>query len=220
MQEIVTGVYQISGFPNHVINMYLVGDVLIDAGVKRDHNRILKALNGHSVVAHALTHVHPDHQGATHTVCEELQIPLWCPIHEVDAMERGDMSQQIPDNLITRTQNRFWTGAAHPVEKGLQEGDRVADFVVVDTPGHSPGHVSFWRESDRTLITGDVARNIDFVTLMAGLAEPPQIFTMDSEKNRESMRKLAALNPKTVLFGHGKPILDGAQFVDFVQRLD
>lgn len=219
MREIIEGVYLLSGFPEYLVNCYLVGDVLIDAGIRSDEQRILKALKNHQVRIHALTHVHADHQGASHAVCEALKIPLWCPEAEVAAMETGDMNQQIPVNLITRFQKQFWLGPAHPVAKGLREGDQVGDFVVIETPGHSPGHVSFWRERDRVLIAGDTARNVSFLTLQTGLGEPPAVFTMDAERNRQSMRKLAALNPRVILFGHGKPVLDGTKFVDFVQGI-
>lgn len=202
-----------------MINAYVVGDVLIDAGIRSYKKRILKSLQGHRIAAHALTHVHPDHQGASHEICQTLNIPLWCSVDEVYAMESGDMSNQIPTHLITRFQNTFWTGAPHAVDKGLKEGDSVADFEVIETPGHSPGHLSFWRERDRTLIVGDVARNINFLTMQQELGNPPGMFTMDAARNRESMLKLAALNPKTLFFGHGKPIMDGQKFVDFVQSL-
>ena len=219
MMQIVEDVYLLSGFPNYMINMYLVGDVLVDAGIKWDKKRILNALNGHQVSAHALTHVHPDHQGSTHGICDTRNIPLWCPEDEIGAMETGDFSEQIPRNLITTFQHQFWTGEPHPVEKGLREGDCVGGFDVINTPGHSPGHISLWRERDQTLIVGDVARNINFLTLQTELLEPPAMFTVDSDKNRESLLKLANLKPKTVLFGHGKPLMDGAKFTDFAHKV-
>ncbi len=198
-----------------MINMYLVDDVLVDAGIRSDQKRILKAIKHYPVTKHVLTHVHPDHQGASHAVCSARDIPLLCSEKEVQAMESGNLEGQIPENLITKFQHIFWTGAGHPVEKGLVEGDSAGSFTVIETPGHSPGHLSFWREKDRTLIVGDVARNINFMTLQEELAEPPAMFTIDEEMNRQSLRKLADLNPKTVLFGHGRPILDGMRFVDF-----
>lgn len=215
MYEVIEGIYQISSFPMQAINMFLIGETLIDAGIRRDQHQILKKLKGHKVTKHALTHVHPDHQGASHAVCEALNIPLWCSEKEIYAMETGDLSQQIPSNLITKIQHRIWTGEGHPVEKGLREGDSVEMFTVIETPGHSPGHLSFFRESDRVLIVGDVARNIDFLTLQAKLGEAPEMFSMDAELNRKSLKKLASLNPKVVLFGHGQPILDGARFIEF-----
>lgn len=219
MYDVAANVRLLRGVPDYLVNVYLVGDVLIDASTRMAERGLLRQLKGQRLTAHALTHVHPDHQGASHAVCEAFSIPLRCGEGDAAAMESGDLSAQIPYNLITGFQSIIWTGPAHPVERTLSEGDEVAGFTVLETPGHSPGHVAFWRESDRTLILGDVARNIDFLTLREGLAEPPVIFTPDVKQNRASMRKLAALNPRTVLFGHGKPLTDGARFVDFAARL-
>ena len=90
MEQVAPDVFLLDGFPKHAINIYLMGDVLLDAGARMDKKRILRQLQRHSVTAHALTHVHPDHQGASKAVCETLDIPLWCPEKEVAAMESGD----------------------------------------------------------------------------------------------------------------------------------
>jgi glyoxylase-like metal-dependent hydrolase (beta-lactamase superfamily II) len=95
----------------------------------------------------------------------------------------------------------------------------VAGFTVLDTPGHSAGHVSYWRESDRTLICGDVFTNMNFITGIPGLHEPPEMFTPDPARNRESMRRLAALEPKLVCFGHGPPLRDPAKLRAFASTL-
>lgn len=58
---------------------------------------------------------------------------------------------------------------------------------------------------DRTLLCGDVFTNIDTLTGLPGLHEPKSFFTPDPSRNRESMRRLAALGPELVLFGHGRP---------------
>jgi glyoxylase-like metal-dependent hydrolase (beta-lactamase superfamily II) len=97
-----------------------------------------------------------------------------------------------------------------PVARNLVEGDALAaGFVVCDTPGHSPGHVSFWRAADRTLICGDVFFNLRLPGLIAGLRQPPDLLTLDPAQNRESERRLAALEPATVGFGHGPALRDG-----------
>src|SRR2546423_842511 len=80
--------------------------------------------------------------------------------------------------------------------------------VVVDAPGHSAGHVAFWRESDRTLVLGDVLTNMDTITGVPGLHEPRPFFTPDPARNRESARRLAHLEPALVCFGHGAPLRD------------
>ncbi|MEL6524367.1 MAG: MBL fold metallo-hydrolase, partial [Chloroflexota bacterium] len=135
-----------------------------------------------------------------------------------EAMTTGDLSQQIPQNTLTSFLNIVWTGPAHPVERALQEGDTVADFTVIDAPGHSPGQVAYWRESDGILIAGDVANNVSFTTLQEGLIEPPSAFTVNAEQNRASLRKLADLRPSLVCFGHGKPVT-GEDFRAFVDSL-
>jgi glyoxylase-like metal-dependent hydrolase (beta-lactamase superfamily II) len=90
---------------------------------------------------------------------------------------------------------------------------------VLDVPGHSPGHVSYWRESDRVLIAGDVLNSMNLITGIPGLREPPKPFTADPAMNRESARRLAALEPSLVVFGHGPPVRDTRKFVDFVNSL-
>jgi hydroxyacylglutathione hydrolase len=219
MFEVATNVRLLRGVPDYVVNVYLVGDVLIDASTRMAERGILRQLKGQRLSAHVLTHVHPDHQGASKAVCDAFHIPLRCGERDAAAMESGDLHGLIPSNFLTRTMNNVAAGPAHPVERTLHEGDEVAGFTVLETPGHSPGHLAYWRDSDRTLILGDVARNINFLTLQTELGEPPVIFTPDVEQNRASIRKLAALNPRTVLFGHGKPLQDGARFVDFAASL-
>ncbi|MBK9746586.1 MAG: MBL fold metallo-hydrolase [Anaerolineae bacterium] len=219
MYEVAPNVFLLNGTPNYLVNVYLVCDVLIDAGTKMAQRGLLRQLKGKRISKHVLTHVHPDHQGASKSICEGFSIPLLCGESDAPAMESGDMRGQIPRNLITQTQDIFWTGPAHPVERTLHEGDLVAGFTVIETPGHSPGHLAYWRESDRTLILGDVAANIDFLTLKTRLGEPPTIFTQDIPQNRASARKLADLHPQTILFGHGQPLYDGGRFVDWAYSL-
>jgi hydroxyacylglutathione hydrolase len=86
-------------------------------------------------------------------------------------------------------------------------------------PGHSAGHVAFWRESDGVLILGDVLNNMDVLTGRPGLRDPKAFLTPDPVENRRPARRLATLEPKLVLFGHGAPVNDTRKFVDFVDSL-
>jgi glyoxylase-like metal-dependent hydrolase (beta-lactamase superfamily II) len=217
LKQLTDDVHLLSGFPPNAINVYVMGDVLIDAGTRHAGRRILRQLSSRTVTAHALTHGHPDHQGASHQVCETLGIPLWCGELDAEAVETGDVAAG--DSPITGLIGRLWPGLAHPVARRLHEGDDVAGFTVLDTPGHSAGHVSYWRESDRTLICGDVFTNVNFITGIPGLHEPPETFTPDPARNRESMRRLAALEPKLVCFGHGPPLRDPAKLRAFASTL-
>ena len=219
MRQLAANLYLLGGFPPFAINVYLVGDVLVDAGTRHAGRRILRQLRGSSVITHALTHVHPDHQGASHEVCTALDVPLWCGEHDADAMEDGRIMERQPKHPLNVLIGYAWPGPAHPVARRLHEGDAVAGFLVLDTPGHSAGHVAFWRESDRTLICGDVFTNIDTLTGLPGLHEPKPFFTPDPARNRQSMRRLAELEPALVCFGHGRPLRDPAKLKAFTDRL-
>jgi hydroxyacylglutathione hydrolase len=97
-----------------------------------------------------------------------------------------------------------------PVSRDLREGDALsAGFTVLDTPGHSPGHVSYWRESDRVLICGDVWFNMNVFTLKPGLRPPLKLPTVDPAQNARSEQRLVDLRPDVVGFGHG-PVMTGA----------
>lgn len=223
MKEVAPGVWHVACMPAlpWSINAYLVGDVLIDAGAKQSEKRILRQLRGREVKAHALTHAHPDHQGASHPICEQLGIPFWCPERDVATAERGKeaIAEDQPDHPVTQFFVKVFAGPGHPVDRALKEEDEVGGFKVIDAPGHSPGQAVFWRESDKVLIIGDVLSNMDQLTLWPGLNEPKPYLTPDPAENRRSARKLANLEPELVCFGHGKPLRDPRKFVDFIEKL-
>lgn len=202
MKTLTDGVRQLRGVPPNAINVYLVGDVLIDAGTMLARRRILRQLDGAGVRTHLVTHAHPDHFGSSHAVCEALALPLWTGEHDADAIETG--TPVAADNRVGAALGKGKMPPAHPVARRLREGDEVAGFTVLDVPGHSPGHIALWREADRTLICGDVFFNLP------RLRPPPAFLTVDPERNRASMRRLAELRPALALFGHGPPLRDPA----------
>lgn len=220
MKHLAEDLHLLRGFPRHAINVYLMGDVIVDAATRRAGKRILREVAGRAVAAHALTHAHPDHQGASHEICETLAVELWCGRGDVWAMQTpGGISASTPPGPLNRLQERFWTGPPHPVARPLSEGDEVAGFEVLEVPGHSPGHVAYWRASDRVLVLGDVLNNMNVATGITGLHEPPTVFTPDPARNRESARRLAALRPELVCFGHGPPLRDPERLAQFVAGL-
>lgn len=219
MKQLAEKLLQLRGFPPNVMNVYLAGDVLIDAATRFAGRRILRQLQGRDLGAHALTHVHPDHQGASRTVCERRGVPLWCGEADVPAMEDGDIAARQPDNTMNRLTERLFSGPPRKVDRALREGDDVAGFTVLETPGHSAGHVAYWREDDRALILGDVLFGCHPVTGIPGLHLPPDAFTPDPARNRESVRRVAALEPALVCFGHGPPLRSPGKLRDFAASL-
>ena len=98
-------------------------------------------------------------------------------------------------------------------EDGVNAFDMMPGWVVLHTPGHTPGHVSFFRPKDGTLIVGDAfctTKAESFfdaaMTRHPELHGPPSYFTWDWKMARESVHRLADLNPRTVAPGHGKPL--------------
>jgi glyoxylase-like metal-dependent hydrolase (beta-lactamase superfamily II) len=124
----------------------------------------------------------------------------------------------VPRRRIIRLAVWTWAGPACPVERVLRDGDEVAGFRVVHAPGHTPGHVMFFRESDRVVIAGDVLANIHFITGRSGLREPPPFFSDDAARNRESIRLLASLRPRLTCFGHGPPLRGPEELSRFADR--
>jgi len=200
MRTLAPGVHQLSGSPPHTINVYVVGDVLVDAGTPAAKKRILRQLAGTKLSAHLVTHAHPDHFGSSHAVCEALGLALWTGERDAEAIETA--SPVPSDTAVGRLLSKGRMPPAHPVARRLREGDEVAGFQVLDAPGHSPGHIALWREEDATLIAGDVFFNLP------RLGPPPGFLTVDPEQNRRSMRRLAELRPALALFGHGPPLRD------------
>jgi hydroxyacylglutathione hydrolase len=206
-------VFQLALLPRDGINAYLVGDVLVDAGLGLHARRLVKALADHRVATHVITHAHGDHVGGSKSVSDALGVPAWCGAGDAEAVRAGKPV------AASRVQSLFgWKPV--DVARELREGDEVGPgFMVLDAPGHSPGQIVLWRERDRTLVCGDVFLNLNFYTTGPGLNEPPRAFTVDPARNHESARRLADLEPQLVLFGHGKPLRDPAKLAAFAQSL-
>lgn len=217
MIPIAEDVWQIPLTPRNGVNAYLLGDVVVDAGMPSSVKRIVGAVAGHSVSAHALTHAHLDHAGGSARLTAQLDLPMWAPADDAEDVESGEPA--VADTWARPLVKAGGGFDAVSVDRRLMEGDEVGGFSVVDAPGHSPGHVAYWRERDRVLVCGDVFFNLHPATTRYGLREPIRIFTVDPALNRRSMRKLADLEPAVALFGHGPPLRDPARLRAFVDAL-
>lgn len=220
MIEIAPGLRAIPSRPAWAFNVYVAGGVVVDAATRHAARRLLRALDGVEVSAHAVTHGHFDHQGSSAALVAARGVPFWAPAREAGALASGDVMPLGPANVVTRLQDRFWAGPAVPVARELREGDELdAGFVVLETPGHSPGHLSFWREEDRVLIAGDVLFGRHPLHGRPGLHQPPERFTLDPAANRRAIRRLADLRPSVVVFGHGRPWRDPEALARFAEAL-
>ncbi|MBV9654084.1 MAG: MBL fold metallo-hydrolase [Acetobacteraceae bacterium] len=198
--------------------------VLIDAGLIGTGFRI-KRLARQRFGEHSrpkailLTHGHFDHVGVLEDLAEEWDVPVYA--HEREhpylngraAYPPGD--PKVGGGLLARLSPLFPT---RPVNVGSRLKALPGDHSVpgmpgwrwLHTPGHSPGHVSFWRESDRTMVAGDAfittaQESAYAVALQATeLHGPPRYFTIDWESAGSSVAALAALEPELVITGHGR----------------
>src|SRR5207244_8217636 len=99
----------------------------------------------------------------------------------------------------------IWDGGPVEVAGTLSEGDDVAGFRVVHLPGHAPGLIALWRESDRLALSSDCFYTVDMWGRDCSPRLPVATYNYDTEQARASLRKLAALEPAAAWPGHAKP---------------
>jgi glyoxylase-like metal-dependent hydrolase (beta-lactamase superfamily II) len=112
---------------------------------------------------------------------------------------------------------------AHRLEN-LRKLPGLKDWEAIETPGHTPGHVSFWRRKDRTLIAGDAFTTVnqdslfDMVSKKQEVCRPPVYYTPDWDTAHQSVQRLARLKPEVLAAGHGVP-MSGARATRGLERL-
>ena len=217
LHEMAPGLSLARGGPGRTLNVYLLGSVVVDSGV-RWSRRLARQLAGRQVTAHALTHAHFDHAGSSAWLCRTLGVPLWCGAGDAAAIASGRVDSH-GSPLVNRLQRTLAPVTAHPVSRALREGDVLAGFEVLEVPGHSPGALAFWRERDRVLICGDVLANFGLHPTRPRLVLAPAALSSDYEQNRRSAARLAELRPRLACFGHGFAVTDPGRFTAAVDQL-
>ena len=118
-----------------------------------------------------------------------------------------DRIDWLPSKLLYPVLHRWWDGGGLPIAGTVAEGDDVAGFTVYDFPGHAPGLIGLFRESDRLCLCSDAIYMVDSMRL-APLPEeeaptvPHPVWNQDTRQAAESVRGLAALEPHAVWPGH------------------
>jgi hydroxyacylglutathione hydrolase len=219
-EKIADGVWLLRGDLRKSMNIYFLEDeggvVQFDAGSKamaKAARETAQRLGGLKRVV--LGHAHADHRGTA----PALGAPVLCHPDEVAEAEREevdwpylDLSQLpvAPVRWIYPLLLRRWDGGAVRIDGTVSEGDEVAGFRVLHFPGHAPGLIGLWRESDRVAIVSDVVYFIDSARLRPlphGEASVPHpAWGWDHAKAKESVRRLAALEPAMVCAGHAEPL--------------
>ncbi|MDT7546650.1 MAG: hypothetical protein QOE99_2760 [Actinomycetota bacterium] len=217
--ELAPGIWRIPTVPYDLINSFLIADedgslTLVDAGLKRAHKRVLKALAEvgkapQDVRRIVLTHAHSDHAGGLAGAKKATGAAVLAHDRDAVYLQSGKPPHLDKSHLSGRVMNRARGGFAK-VEVGstFQDGELLpigGGLRVVHTPGHSPGHVSLLHEASGVLITGDAIFNV------RGLRYSPATFCTDIRLSRETADRLADLDYDVVAFTHGAHISSGAR---------
>lgn len=215
-----------------IVNVIFYGEpgksdwVLIDTGLPTSRGVIIECAERRfgpntRPAAIIMTHAHFDHAGSVEYLSQHWDVPIFS--HPLEAPYLSGKASYPPADP--------WVGGGamsllsplfprSPVDVGVRlnvlPDDQSVPFMPgwtwLHTPGHSPGHISLWRESDRTLIAGDAVITTGQESAYEVLVQkpkmhgPPQYLTPDWDLSEASVATLAALKPSVIISGHGRPV--------------
>ena len=218
-----------------IVNVLFVGRpqagdrawVLVDAGLTSSGPAIARAAAerfgyGARPSAIVLTHGHFDHRGALRELADLWDVPVYAHRLELPYLT-GRSDYPPPDPTVGGGAVALLLSRAFP-RRPIDISDRIRilpedgsipgmpGWRWIHTPGHTPGHIAFFRDADSVLIAGDAfvtTRQESLTAIMSRKQEvwrPPAYFTPDWDSAAESVRVLARLNPTVAATGHGIPM--------------
>jgi glyoxylase-like metal-dependent hydrolase (beta-lactamase superfamily II)/predicted ester cyclase len=216
---VATGVWVVQGQPGRC-NVYLIenggdegGVTMFDAGARTMTRAVASAgakLGGIKRIV--LGHGHTDHRGTA----PGLGVPVLCHPDEVQDAEGSGGFRYWPADLaglppvvrqVQKMLHRYaWDDGPVKISETVKEGDEVAGFKVIDLPGHAPGLIGLWRESDRLALVSDCFYTLDMWGRSCAASVPEEMYNYDTDQARASIRKLAEMEPAAAWPGHAKPI--------------
>ncbi|WP_186576411.1 MBL fold metallo-hydrolase [Aquibacillus kalidii] len=228
-QTISDGVYYL---PTQIVNVIYITDpktnqwVLIDAGMPRSSQKIIDEAeqrfgDDNPPKAILLTHGHFDHVGSITDLVNYWNVPVYAHSLEMpyltgkQSYPKGDPT--VDGGLISEVSPLF---PNHSIDleqhvKPLPENNSVPflpDWTWIHTPGHTKGHISLFREKDKTLVAGDAFVTVKqeslykVMTQKLEISGPPKYFTTDWDAAWRSVKKLNKLKPSVAITGHGLPM--------------
>ncbi|KOY83477.1 MBL fold metallo-hydrolase [Lysinibacillus macroides] len=227
--EVLPDLYQ---YTIQIVNIVLYGDpgskefVLIDAGMPKSAEEIISVAEDRfgpnsQPKAIILTHGHFDHVGGIIELIKHWDVPVYAHALEMPYLT-GQQSYPEPDptvsaGMVAKMSPMFPNEAIHLgayIKEIPSDGciPYMPGFRWLHTPGHSPGHISLFREQDGALIVGDAFVTVKqeslykVFTQTKEISGPPQYLTTNWQAAQESIEKLAALKPSVAITGHGLPV--------------
>lgn len=239
--DILPDLYQ---YTIQIVNIVLYGEpqmkdfVLIDAGMPKSADEIISVVEERygsksRPKAIILTHGHFDHVGGILELIERWDVPVYAHTLEIPFLS-GKQNYPEPDptvnNSLVAKMSPIFPNEAINLGGNLKvlpsDGSVpfMAGFRWIHTPGHSPGHISLFREKDKVLIAGDAFVTVKqeslykVITQTKEISGPPQYFTTDWLAARASIEKLAILKPSVAITGHGLP-MKGEELTSNLKKL-
>jgi hydroxyacylglutathione hydrolase len=220
LERVADGVWLLRGDFRGAMNVYFIEDgdgvVQFDAGTKAMRKKVAataRELGGLKRVV--LGHAHADHRGTA----PYLDAPVFCHPDEVEDAGSDQaltpyfnlaLLEIAPIRLIYPALLKHWDGGPVKIAGTVAEGEEVAGFRVLHFPGHAPGLIGLWRESDRLALVSDVVYLVDSARLKPlphGEASVPHpAFAWNHQEAKRSLRRLAELEPLVVGAGHERPL--------------
>ncbi|GHB76316.1 MBL fold metallo-hydrolase [Persicitalea jodogahamensis] len=220
------------GMKEYFVNVYMVQNeadgkwVLIDTGLPISGSSVKKMAadlfgEDNRPACIILTHGHFDHAGSVKELAQEWNIQVYAHKMEMPYLT-GRSSYPPADPTVGGglISTLSWTFPMTPIDirrwvVALPANGHVPGldgWKWLHTPGHAPGHVSLWREADKTLIAGDALATVQAESAMATVTQqqainrPPAFANYDWVAAEKSVQKLADLKPNVVAAGHGQPM--------------
>lgn len=218
----IGNVYQLTFLPGFFpVNCYVIEEgsslTLIDTGLPNSYKGIVKIINtiGKPLKNIMLTHAHGDHVGSLVELKNQFpDIPI--SVSERDSrLLRGDTSID-KDEPQAPIKGGIPKDINLVPEQLLKEGDQIGSLVVITTPGHTPGSISFFYTRDQAVIAGDALQTRGGIAV-SGQIRPffpfPAMATWHKETALESVKKIKALQPRLLAVGHGEMIENPAESI-------
>ncbi|PPA71156.1 MBL fold metallo-hydrolase [Jeotgalibacillus proteolyticus] len=233
-------------YTNQVVNLFFVTTdktanswVLVDAGMPKSAEKIKEEAEEHygegaKPQAIILTHGHFDHVGAVEELAREWDVPVYAHTLEkpylTGEQDYPEPDPKVDEGLVAKMAPKMFPNEGINLGTQLQllpEDGKVPfldEWKWVHTPGHTPGHVSLFRERDRFLIAGDAFVTVKQESLAKvamqtlEISGPPKYLTMDFQASWDSVRKLRDLEPSVAVTGHGRP-MEGGTLSESLEKL-
>jgi glyoxylase-like metal-dependent hydrolase (beta-lactamase superfamily II) len=222
LRSVLSGVWQVDLPWTNAWILAKDGDVvLIDSGTRWDRAAVVRGLKkacpgGFRLRSVLLTHGHCDHAGNAAFLAERYGAKVYCGVEERPFL--ATRRTYIPPGIRAVSLSGLLFAAGEVVfpvkrrapEVAVRQGDLVdtplGPLSVIETPGHTPGHVSYFHGGEGWLFSGDALINVIPWIRKTGLSLPIKVFSWDVRLGAESAWKIAGLNPSAMYPGHGPPL--------------